>query len=58
LSISSLNSLSSKKLDTKRVYELLEAELQHYQTYWKLNKKEADNILLSVTTMKNPGFKK
>ncbi len=44
--------------NTKKVYELLEAELQHYQTYWKLSKKEADNILLSVSTMKNPGFKK
>lgn len=29
--------------NTKRVYELLEAELQHYQAYWKLNKKEADD---------------
>ena len=43
--------------NTKRVYELLEAELQHYQTYWKLNKKAEDNVLLSVSTMKNPEYK-
>lgn len=65
LNYSFVHDLKEKDIDhflkdiynTKRVYELLEAELQHYQTYWKLNKKEADNVLLSVPTMKNPEYK-
>ncbi len=42
----------------KRAYDLLEAELQHFKSGYKICKKNLDKELLSVSTMKNPGYKK
>ena len=42
----------------KRVYHLLEVEIQHYKSHYKLYKKKFDKDLLSVATMKNPNYKK
>jgi len=41
----------------KRAYDLLEAELAHFKSMYKLHKKDFDKTLLSVPTMKKPGYK-
>lgn len=40
------------------VYSLLEAELAHFKSTYELYKKDFDKKLLSVPTMKKPGYKK
>lgn len=42
----------------KRVYSLLEAEIAHFKSMYSIYKKDFDKKLLSIPTMKNPGYKK
>lgn len=42
----------------KTVYSLLEAETVYFKSMYHLHKKDFDKRLLSVQTMKNPGYKK
>ncbi len=43
--------------NTRRVHDLLEAEIHYYLDYWSLRKKEADDGLLAIPTIKNHGYK-